>query len=79
LSSHVFIIGKAEAVKIEKPKKRVKKDKDAPKKPMSPFFCYQAERRQKLKGEQPDLNNPQIIKVSTFSTSPTQATSCLPP
>jgi len=52
---------------IDKPKKRVKKDKEAPKKPMSPFFCYQAMRRQKLKQEQPDLNNPHIIKVSTHN------------
>jgi len=59
-----LLIGKPESAKIDKPKKRVKKDKEAPKKPMSPFFCYQAMRRQKLKQEQPDLNNPNIIKVS---------------
>ena len=45
-------------------KKRVKKDKDAPKKPMSPFFCYQSIRRPKLKAEQPTLENTQLIKVS---------------
>lgn len=45
-------------------KKRVKKDKDAPKKPMSPFFCYQSIRRPKLKAEQPQLENTQLIKVS---------------
>lgn len=45
-------------------KKRVKKDKDAPKKPMSPFFCYQHIRRPVLKAEQPALENTQLIKVS---------------
>lgn len=44
-------------------KKRVKRDKDAPKKPMSPFFCYQAVRRPQLKIEQPTLNNTGIIKA----------------
>ena len=34
-----------------KVKKRVKRDKDAPKKPMAPFFCYQAQRRPQLKAE----------------------------
>jgi len=51
-------VGKPETAKVEKTKKRVKKDKEAPKKPMSPFFCYQAMRRQKLKDENPTLNNP---------------------
>ena len=49
-------------------KKRVKKDKDAPKKPMSPFFCYQAVRRATLKTEQPTLNNTETIKVSSVCT-----------
>lgn len=44
-------------------KKRVKRDKDAPKKPMAPFFCYQAKRRPQLKTEQPSLKNTEIIKV----------------
>jgi hypothetical protein len=48
-------------------KKRVKKDKNAPKKPMSPFFCYQAVRRAALKAEQPTLNNTDIIKVSNLN------------
>jgi hypothetical protein len=48
-------------------KKRVKRDKDAPKKPMSPFFCYQAVRRPQLKNEQPTLKNTEIIKVSFLS------------
>lgn len=48
-----------------KQKKRVKKDKNAPKKPMSPFFCYQAVRRATLKAEQPTLNNTDIIKAMT--------------
>lgn len=45
-------------------KKRVKKDKDAPKKPMSPFFCYQNNRRPTLLVEQPTLKNTELIKVS---------------
>ena len=53
-----------------KQKKRVKKDKNAPKKPMSPFFCYQAVRRATLKAEQPTLNNTDIIKVSKLTTNP---------
>ena len=62
----------------KKQKKRVKKDKDAPKKPMSPFFCYQNVRRPKLKAEQPSLENTELIKVRTVknrshgqSTQPT--------
>lgn len=47
-----------------KGKKRVKRDKDAPKKPNAPFFCYQAKRRPQLKAEQPNLKNTEIIKVS---------------
>ena len=42
----------------------VKKDKNAPKKPMSPFFCYQNTRRPTLKVEQPTLENTKLIKVS---------------
>ena len=55
-----------------KQKKRVKKDKNAPKKPMSPFFCYQAVRRATLKAEQPTLNNTDIIKVSKLTTNPSK-------
>lgn len=60
----------AAPVKKEAPKedkkviKRVKKDKDAPKKPMPPFFCYQQTRREKLKAENPTWANTQLIKVS---------------
>jgi len=61
----------ADAVVVEngkaQQKKRVKKDKNAPKKPMSPFFCYQAVRRAALKAEQPTLNNTDIIKVSNLN------------
>ena len=46
------------------PKKRVKKDKDAPKKPIPPFFCYQKARRDKLKEENPTAGNTLLIKVS---------------
>jgi len=44
-------------------KKKVKKDKNAPKKPMSPFFCYQHVRRSQIKLEDPDISNNDIIKT----------------
>jgi hypothetical protein len=40
-----------------------KKQADAPKKPMSAFFCFQMARRQGLKAEAPELNHKDIIKV----------------
>jgi hypothetical protein len=69
----LFFIAKKEAAAVAKVadagsasgKKRVKRDKDAPKKPLSPFFCYQAIRRPLLIAEQPTLKNTEIIKVST--------------
>ena len=51
-------------VEVKAQKKRVKKDKDAPKKPMPPFFCYQKQRRDQLKAERPTADNTQLIKVS---------------
>ena len=51
-------------VEVKPQKKRVKKDKDAPKKPMPPFFCYQKQRRDQLKAERPTADNTQLIKVS---------------
>ena len=51
-------------VEVKQHKKRVKKDKDAPKKPMPPFFCYQKSRRDNLKVEMPNADNTQLIKVS---------------
>ena len=51
-------------VEEKQPKKRVKKDKDAPKKPMPPFFCYQQARRAGLKTEKPTAGNTELIKVS---------------
>lgn len=57
-------VKKAEPKVEEKPKKRVKKDKDAPKKPMPPFFCYQKSRRDQLKAENPTWDNTELIKVS---------------
>jgi len=51
---------------VASPDKKIKRKKDpnAPKKPMSAFFCFQMARRQALKGEAPDLNHKDIIKVS---------------
>jgi len=43
-------------------KKRGKKDKDAPKKPMPPFFCYQKIRRKQLVDANPTWDNQRLIK-----------------
>ena len=48
--------------KKEKRAKKAKKDKDAPKRAISAFFFYNQERREKLKKEQPKLDNKEIIK-----------------
>lgn len=53
----------AAQAKPGKKEKRQKKPKDAPKKPMSAFFCYQSARRDALKKEAPELNHKDIIKV----------------
>ena len=39
------------------------KDEGGPKKCTSAFFFYQADRREKLKGEKPELNHKQIVAV----------------
>jgi hypothetical protein len=49
---------------VEKAPKRKQKDKNAPKKPMSAFFCYQQTRREPLKKEAPELDHRDIIKVT---------------
>jgi hypothetical protein len=36
-----YLIASVKQQKAEKVRKRAKKDKNAPKKPMSAFFCYQ--------------------------------------
>ena len=56
----------AVAAAPEKKQKR-KKQADAPKNPMSAFFCFQMARRAGLKGEAPELNHKDIIKVSDTS------------
>jgi hypothetical protein len=43
-----------------------KKQADAPKKPMSAFFCFQMARRPVLKEQAPELNHKDIIKVCTL-------------
>jgi len=50
-------------VEVKAPKKRVKKDENAPKKAMPPFFCYQGARRAGLKAEKPEAANPELIKI----------------
>ena len=44
-----------------KRKRREKKDKDAPKKALTPYFFFISERRPELKKEKPTLDNRQII------------------
>lgn len=51
------------AAKEETKKQKRKKDPNAPKKPMSAFFCFQMKRRAHLKLEAPELNHKDIIKV----------------
>ena len=60
-----------EPEKVEK--KRAKKDPNAPKKPMPPFFCYQRQRRPTLITEQPGFDNKLLIKVSRFTRSGTDS------
>ena len=43
-----------------------KKDKHAPRRPISAFFFYNQERREKLKKEKPELDNKEIIKTMSY-------------
>ena len=43
--------------------KRPKKDKDAPKRPLSAYFFYIQERREALKKEKPNLDNKELIRT----------------
>lgn len=51
------------------PKKKKRKTPESenlpkgPKKPLSPFFHYQADRRSQLKVEKPELNNKEIVSL----------------
>ncbi len=49
--------------KTSKAQKRSKKDKDAPKRPLSAYFFYIQERREALKKEKPDLDNKELIRT----------------
>ena len=42
-----------------------KKDKNAPKRPLTAYFCYMKTRREKLKKEEPDLTNTGLVAVSS--------------
>ena len=49
---------------LEKEKKHKKiKDKDAPKRAMGAFFCYQKVRREQVIKENPSLDNKQVVSV----------------
>ena len=55
---------KEKAPKEKKERKtRVKKDKNAPKRALSPYFFYMKTRRDVLKKEQPNLDHKQIIST----------------
>ena len=72
----VKVLSKSKAIKkgtlqriklvIDKKDKKQKKhkDKDAPKRPMTAFFCYLKARRDLLKKEKPNLPNTEIVSVS---------------
>ena len=49
-------------------KGKKEKDKDAPKKPMGAFFCYQKTRRDALLKENPKLDNKQVVAVGRAET-----------
>ena len=44
-------------------RRRAKKDKNAPKRPISAYFFYNQERRLTLKKEQPTLDHKDLIRV----------------
>ena len=44
-------------------KRRGKKDKNAPKRPISAYFFYNQERRETLKKERPTLDNKELIRI----------------
>ena len=46
---------------MAKGKRREKRDKDAPKKALTPYFIFMSERRPELKKEKPTLDHKQII------------------
>lgn len=55
-------VGKKKVVRVKRDKKHKKiKDKNAPKRALSAFFCYLKARRNELKKEQPSLSNTEII------------------
>lgn len=54
-------MGKNKNVQVAK--KKAKKDKDAPKRPLSAYFFYIQERRETLKKEKPSLENKELIKT----------------
>ena len=49
---------------IEKKEKK-KKDKNAPKRPITAFFAYIKGRRENLKKEQPKLSNTELVSVGS--------------
>ena len=55
-------MGKKQNAQISS-KKKAKKDKDAPKRPLSAYFFYIQERREALKKEKPNLENKELIKT----------------
>lgn len=52
---------------VEKKEKK-KKDKNAPKRPITAFFAYIKSRRDALKKEQPKLSNTELVSVGSCLT-----------
>eukprot|EP00826_Nyctotherus_ovalis_P034042 TRINITY_DN2790_c0_g1_i20.p2 TRINITY_DN2790_c0_g1~~TRINITY_DN2790_c0_g1_i20.p2 ORF type:complete len:146 (-),score=76.90 TRINITY_DN2790_c0_g1_i20:42-479(-) len=61
ISSKKSKVTKHKTVHKKEKKHRKPKDKNAPKRSMSAFFCYLKARRDGLKKEQPSLSNTEII------------------
>lgn len=51
--------GKGKATKATKPPK----DENAPKRALTPFFNFQADRRPTLKQNNPDMSNTELVKA----------------
>ncbi len=60
---------------IKKPKKI--KDKNAPKRPMSSFFCFLKQKREEIKQTNPSLSNKEIVAVSIRENKSSGGHCCL--
>ena len=58
----VAIAAKSKTIKSKKGKEKKEKDKNAPKKPMSAFFCFQKAKREEVKKANPSLQNKELVQ-----------------